>query len=681
MKKILYSLTFALCFTNFQTKSMDNALLFKENDLIQFDKFTALQVESATQLVMEDVKKYIAEIAAVDNSKRTFENTMVRYDDMQQRLSSLTNIIYLMAYTHPDDSLREVCQKNIEVLSKFNNEVNLNEELYKAVKAYSTTNEAKKLTGYKKKALEDMLIFYHLQGFDLSADKRKELKVILDSISTLSLQFSANIAACKDYLEVTEDEIKGLPEDYKKARLQENGKYKIELNHPSVVPFMELSESDDARKRLSILYSNRAADKNLDILQAVLKERKKCARLLGYASAADYIIADNMAKNAATVWDFENSLYNKIKPKALKDYQQLLDRKKLDNPEATKINPWETAYLRNKVLKEQYNVDRQLVKQYFEVNNVIQGILTICKTLYQVSFEEVQGASVWAPGVKLFEMKEGTKVVGRIYLDLYPRPDKYSHFACFGMINGKKTTNGYQIPTAALVCNFPQATADMPGFMSHDDVETFFHEFGHMMHFVMSRSDLSFQAGISNTHEFVEVPSQMFENWAWNYQSLCLFAKHYKTGEVLPKALYDKMLSARNLCSGMDALRQLQYGMLDLTYHDKYDPDGTQTTTDAMIELNNKVSLFEYVPGTHMQASFDHLMGYGAGYYGYMWSKVYAEDLFSVFEKEGVLNPSTGLKYKNEVISKGSTVNEMDIVKKFLGREPNQDAFFKSLGL
>lgn len=681
MKKILYSLTFALCFTNFQTKSMDNALLFKDNDLIQFDKVTSAQVESATKDVMEDVKKYIAEIAAVDNTKRTFENTMVRYDDMQQRLSSLTNVIYLMAYTHPDDSLREICQKNIEVLSKFGNEVNLSEELYKAVKAYSTTDEAKKLTGYKKKALEDMLIFYHLQGFDLTADKRKELKVILDSVSTLSLQFSANIAACKDFLEVTEDEIKGLPEDYKKARLQENGKYKIELNHPSVVPFMELSESDDARKRLSILYSNRAADKNLDVLQKVLIERKKTAQILGFSTAADYIIADNMAKNAATVWDFENSLYNKIKPKALKDYQQLLDRKKQTEPSATKINPWESGYMRNKVLKEQYDVDKDSVRQYFEVNNVIQGILSICHTLYNVSFEEVKGASVWASGVKLFEMKEGAKVVGRIYLDLYPRPNKYSHFACFGMINGKKTANGYQIPTATLVCNFPEATVDMPGLMSHDDVETFFHEFGHMMHFVNSKSDLSMQAGISNTHEFVEVPSQMFENWAWNYQSLCLFAKHYKTGEILPKALYDKMLSARNLCSGLDAIRQLQYGMLDLTYHDKYDPEGTQSTTDVLIELNNKVSLFDYVPGTHMQASFDHLMGYAAGYYGYMWSKVYAEDLFSVFEKDGILNPTTGLKYKNEVISKGSTVNEMDIVKKFLGREPNQDAFFKSLGL
>jgi thimet oligopeptidase len=661
----------------------DNILLFQVNDLIKFDKLDTAQIKNATQFVIENSKKQIDKISQIEVGKRNFTNTMAAYDDLYSSLNSVTSIIYLMAYTHPDSAIRSKSQECIEILSKFDNELNLNEDLYRATSEYSKTEEAKKLIGFKKKFLDERMKFYALNGFNLPKEKRDELKIIFDSTSSIGLEFSANIAAVKDYIEVTEEEIKGLPDDYRNDHKLDNGKYKIDLSYPSFVPFMQLSENDEARRKLSFLYLNRATDKNLPLLQKLLTEREKAAKILGFKTAAEYMVAENMAKTPDKIWDFENSLLVKVKPKAEADYKELLElkQKTKKNAKDTIINSWEYQYLLNKQLKEKYSVDQQKVKEYFEVNNVIKGILLICSKLYNVEFKEVPNAPAWHSDVKLFEMTSNGNLLARIYLDLYPRDDKYGHYACFGMIHGKQKDSAYQVPTAALVCNFPKATKDMPGLLSHDNVTTFFHEFGHMMHFVFSRSELATQSGITNTHEFVEVPSQFFENWAWNYESLKLFAKHYKTGKVLPVELHKKMWDARNLCSGIDANRQIFYGMLDMTYHDKYIPEGTTTTTEALKELQNKVSIFKYVEGTHMQASFDHLVGYGAGYYGYMWSKVYAEDLFSVFEKEGILNTKTGNRFRDEIISKGSTMDEMEMMKIFLKRDPNQDAFLKSMGL
>jgi thimet oligopeptidase len=668
---------------NESTASSRNPLLFKTNEIVRFDLLTKENVKEATDSIIQQSRKEVEAISKIAPASRTFNNTMRAFDHMYHNFYNVFNAVYLMAYTHPDSEIREQCNSSTDILSRFDNELALNDSLYNAVKEYSLTEEAKSLKGYQKKFLDDRLKFYALNGFNLPKEKRDELKVIFDSITTIGIEFSTNIASVKDYLELEEYELDGLPEDYKKEHRMDNGKYKIDLTYPSIVPFFQLATNENARKKLLLLNLNKAADKNLDLLEKLIRERTKAAKILGFNTAAEYIIADNMAKTPSNVWNFEYSLLDKIKPKVDSDYAELLEikRKYTGNPNENVINEWEYSFYTHKLLKEKYNVDNQEIKEYFEVNNVIDGILKICHQLYNVSFKEVKNAPVWHSDVKLFEMVKDNKVVGKIYLDLYPRDDKYKHYACFGLFNGASIGKEYQIPTATLVCNFPRPTSEMPGLLTHDDVVTFFHEFGHMMHFVLSHSELSLQSGISNTHEFVEVPSQFFENWPWNYDALKLFAKHYKTGKALPKELFDKMLAAKNVGSGIDANRQIFYGILDLTYHDKYNPDKGSSTTEILKDLQNKIGVFKYTEGTHMQASFDHLVGYGAGYYGYMWSLVYAEDLFSVFEKEGVLNPETGKRFKEMVLSKGSTEDEMEIMRNFLQREPNQDAFLKSLGL
>jgi len=278
-------------------------------------------------------------------------------------------------------------------------------------------------------------------------------------------------------------------------------------------------------------------------------------------------------------------------------------------------------------------------------------------------------------------VKQDGKIISRFYIDLYPRPNKYSHAACFPMIGSKETENGPQLPTATLVCNFPAPTADMPSLLPHGDVETFFHEFGHVLHSVLTKTKLSSQSGTSVSRDFVEAPSQIFENWTWDYESLKLFAKHYKTGEVLPKELFDKMLAAKNVGSGLANTQQVYYGIFDFTLHDKYDPTSSQPVVEVMKELQNKITLYPYLEGTQMFASFGHLMGYAAGYYSYLWALVYADDMFSIFDKNGIMDKATGLKYRDIILANGSSRDELEMVVEFLGRQPSQDAFFKAIGL
>jgi thimet oligopeptidase len=249
------------------------------------------------------------------------------------------------------------------------------------------------------------------------------------------------------------------------------------------------------------------------------------------------------------------------------------------------------------------------------------------------------------------------------------------------MIKGKETINGYQMPVASLVCNFPMPTENQPSLLPHSDVVTFFHEFGHVLHNVLTRAELASFSGTSVARDFVEAPSQIFENWVWNYESLKLFAKHYKTGEVLPKELYDKMYSAKNAGSGLATLQQIFYGLIDMTLHDKYDPNSNISTTEVVKKLQNEVTLYPYLEGTNMQSAFGHLMGYAAGYYGYLWANVYAHDMFSVFEKNGIMDKETGRQYRDIILARGGTEDEIKLVKEFLKREPNQEAFLKSLGL
>jgi len=663
--------------------TMQNPFFTEHNQEIDFKIITKDHVTEATKLAVEISKSDLQKIYAIDSSQRTFENTMLALDNMYNRLFKVNEIISLLAYVHPNDDIRNECLASITEVGKFFNEIALSDDLYLAVKKFAETDEAKNLQTHRKKYLKETIEEFERNGFALPKEKRDELKIIQDKISDLGIQFESNISSYQDSLIVTEEQINGLPEDFKKEHKTTDGNYKITLEYPSFIPFMKYSTSDEARKELSKKYKNKAADKNLEVLKQILIEREKMAKLLGFGTFAEYCTVNRMAKNPKNVWEFENALQEKVKEKAVIDYAELVETKRSYKNDNTlnSIESWEASFYDNILLEKKYLLDNQKLKEYFEVDHVIDGLFQITQHIYGLTFVEIKNPNVWHNDVRYFEIKENNKTIARFYLDLYPRPNKYGHAAMFGMIPGKKIGDEYQMPTASLVCNFPKATSDSPALMLHDDVVTFFHEFGHLMHDLLTQSELSAQSGTNVARDFVEMPSQIFENWAWDYEALKLFAKHYKTNEVLPIELHDKMIASRNVGSGLQVLQQIFYGTLDLTYHDKYDPNGSKSTTDVVKELQNRITLYKYQDDTYFEAGFGHLNGYGAGYYSYLWAKVFSEDMFSVFQENGVMDKETGLRLRKTVLERGSTVDELEIVKEFLGREPSQDAFLKSIGL
>ena len=662
---------------------MGNPLFYEFNQCMKLGEISSQQMADSAKYTIEQSRLRLQQIVGVKDGERTFKNTMSALDELADKLSEVVNVIYLLAYTHPDAETRNTAQQVVVDIEKFMNELWLDEQLYAAVKAYSGSDEAQHLAPNRARYLKETVQSFERNGFALPKAGRDQLKGMKDALADLTLQFESNIADVTDCLLVDEAEIEGLPEDYKKARLQADGRYKISLESPSYVPFMKLSVSESARKQLYILYNNRAADQNLSLLLEVLKLRKEMASLLGFSSYAAYSLEDMMAKTSDRVWKFERELAETVKAKALKDYDELLAMKReyTGDPASALVNPWEASFFNNVLLKEKYQVDNEKVKEYFELNKVMDGLFQINEQLFGIRFQEVEQASVYHPDVRYFAVLRDGQPMAHFYLDLYPRENKYSHAACFGLINGRQTEQGYKQPVAALVCNFPKPTDERPSLLTHGDVTTFFHEFGHLMHDLLTDAELSGQAGTSVARDFVETPSQLAEKWAWDYDALKLFASHFETGEPFPRELFDRMWDSQNVGSGIFVLQQIYYGMLDMNLHHTFDPYGTETTKDVARRLQTEVTLYPYVEETNFEASFGHLMGYSAGYYSYLWALVYAEDVFSVFEQQGILNSEVGRRYWSDILKNGGSRDEMGMVTAFLGREPNQEAFLKSLGL
>ena len=665
-------------------RPLSNPLVVGFNETHDFNSVRPGHIKRATQYVLEEADLILASILEIENAERSFDNTMLPIDDLYAVIESVWSPGYLMGSTHMNKKIRDEGLASSQKIQKYLTDLSLNEKLYSAVVAYSRTKEAQQLTGFKKKFLDDSILDYKRSGFGLPKEKRDKVKKIFNELSDLGLDFSKNIADFQDTLFVSEVEIMGLPENYKKERLQKNGTYAIDMSYPSYVPFMDYSTSDEARKALKYKYNNRAVEANLDVLNNILSKRRDLVSVLGYETYADYRTDDRMAKNPDNVWNFENDLIEQLRPKGKQDINEMLKIKSnRTSEEASTIYVWEAGFYEQLLLKEKYSLDGEEVRQYFEFNNVTEGLFTIYQKLFNVKFKKVDDPSVWHEDVLMYEVYDSDtkEMIGRFYLDMFPRANKYGHAAAFSVTMGKMTDDGYQLPSTALVCNFPKPSEYQPSLLTHDNVETYFHEFGHLVHGVLTQAPLMSHAGTSVARDFVEAPSQMLENWAWQKESLSLFAKHYKTGEVIPDELLDKMIAAKNVNSGTKALQQVYYGVLDFTLHDGFDPAGEQTTTDIVRELQNSITFYPYQDGTHMEAAFGHLNGYGAAYYGYKWSEVYAQDMFSIFENEGIMSSEQGMRYRKIILEKGGTVEPLDLVREFLGRESNSDAFLKSMGL
>jgi thimet oligopeptidase len=621
---------------------------------------------------IEMAKQAIGRMLAV-KGKRTIENTLKPYDDASNYLDMAGTQASLIENVHPDSNMRTTAEELSQKVSAYGTELSLDRRVYDALAAIDLSAADAETKYYVERELRD----FRLAGVDKDEATRNKIKSLRDELVKIGQDFDRNIRG--DVRTITVKDVKeldGLPEDFIASHKPgADGAIKIDINYPDYGPVMSYAKNADVRKRLYMEFNNRAYPQNMDVLNRMFAKRFELAQTLGYSNWADYITANKMAGSAKNVREFIDKIVDASGPKAQADYQVLLARKKKDVPAATTVDFWETGYWNESVRRSEYNFDSQSVRPYFPYDEVKQGVLDVTSKLFGVTFKAVPNAPVWDKSVECYEMYDGGKLAGRFYFDMHPRPNKYNHAAQFDIRTGLK---GQQIPEAALICNFPGGVAGDPGLMEHGDVETFFHEFGHLLHNMFAGNHPWVgTGGIRTEHDFVEAPSQMLEEWAWDPATLATFAKHYQTKEPIPATLVKQMRRAEEFGKGLMVRRQMVYADMSLSY---YNQDPTKLDTDKIMkELVAKYQPFPFVDGTHLQCAFGHLDGYSAVYYTYMWSLVIAKDMFSQFDKSNMLSPGVAKKYRDTVLAPGGSAPAAKLVENFLGRPFNFEAYQKWL--
>jgi thimet oligopeptidase len=641
---------------------------------------TPEQITAQCEAAVARAGKRLDDLASMSDGERSFTNTVVAFDYIQSDLETETSSETFLKYVSPDKAVRDAgheCETQVE---KYNVDIYTRPDLYQAIRGYAAKGEA--LSGADAKLLERTIEDFRRNGLDLPPLDRARYKLLKTHLVEMESTFSKNLNEVDDLLVVSRKELEGLPQDYiDRLERTEDGAFKVTLNYPDYFPFMRNARDEDARRRLDSLMKNRAYPDNVALLEEILDLRLRLAKMLGYTSHAQYVLVQRMAKDPQTVNAFLERMHDRLTQKAQPELARMADLKLKDDPQSKGIRSWDYFYYHNQLKKTLYAVDDEEVKAYFPLDKVTAGMFELYQHLLGVIFDEVVPAEAWHADVRQFEVRDAQSkaLIGHFYMDLFPREGKYKHAAAFTLVGGRAEPGGaYRHPVAAIVANFNPPGKDLPSLLKHGEVETYFHEFGHIMHQVLTQASYPRFAGTRVARDFVEAPSQMLENWVWEKDILRRISGHYRTGEPLPEDVLKRMVEAKNLDSGMRYLRQVFYATVDQTYHDsKLDTD----TSDTYRRLYNAITLAPLAPDTHPEASFGHLMGYAASYYGYMWSEVFAADMFSVFEKRGILDSDLGRRYRETILEPGGGRDEAELVRTFLGREPSEDAFLHSIGL
>lgn len=623
-----------------------------------------------TQLNMDRIAKAKAEIAKLKAVKgaRTVANTLVPYDEASRWLDMAGSQSSLIESVHPDSTVRAAAEKITQEVSAFGTEISLDRGVYDALAALPLKGLDDETTYYVTRELRD----FKLAGVDKDDATRAKIKGLREELVKVGQEFDRNIRDDVRTIKVKPADLGGLPKDFTDShKAGADGMVTLNTTYPDYVPTLNYCTNDDVRRRLYVEYQNRAYPKNMDVLRKMMDLRYQIAVASGFTNWADYITANKMSGSAKTVRDFIDKIVAASGPAQTRDYEQLLNRKKQDNPAATAVSMWENNYYQELVRRSDYNFDSQSIRPYLPYDEVEAGILRVASTLFGVTFKPVPNAPVWHPSVKCFEVVENGTTVGRIYLDMHPRPNKYNHAAQFDVRTG---IAGKQIPEAALVCNLPGGEKGDPGLCEIADVNTFFHEFGHLMHSQLGgHRKWCGTSGIRTEHDFVEAPSQMLEEWMLDAKTLQTFAKHYQTGEVVPTEMVARMKRANDFAKGLQVRRQMVYADYSLSI---YDQEPSKVDLDGLMkDLVTRYQPFPYVDDTHFACSFGHLDGYSAVYYTYMWSLVIAKDMFSAFNKDNLLDPTIAAKYRKAVLEAGGSKPAARMVEDFLGRPFNFNAY------
>jgi thimet oligopeptidase len=628
----------------------------------------------------------IQQIIDIPDGERTFQNTVGALDDTIARLTIELLFPQVLAVLSPNAEERDYGNKVEAAFNEWAIQLNLNEDLYRAIKAYADTDPP--LAGEKKRLLFFIMRDYRRAGMDLPPEKREELKRVQLELSDLSIEFNRNALEDETTVLLTPEELAGMPEDFLAEQEMSAGLYLIGLDGPTTMKIWTLCPNETARRKIWVAYKRQGGEKNVRVLQQILKLRAKEADLLGYRHAADYRTEILMTKNADTVQAFYDRLRPLVRRKSDLDFAMLRDLKRRDTGDADAgFYAWDYWYYAAMMQKEKYAVDMEVIRQYFPLQQVLDGLFGISSTLFGIEFrdetEQAKGEGIyfWHPDVRFWRVydEESGQLLGELYTDLHPRPNKRDGAFQWGFIPRKMWPDGsITRPRAVVQCNFTKPTAEKPSLLTHDEVTTLFHEFGHYLQSVLTETTT---IGCENVErDFVEVPSQLYEEWCWDRDTLRDFARHYETGQPLPDELLEGMLAARQFASGMLAERQFYYGLVDQAYHRVGVGEDIDTTAIGL-RLQDEVEQYDGVEGTYFEAGFTHLTNYIASYYGYQWSLVYACDCFEKFKEMGVMNPQAGMRFRKAILARGGTVDGMDMLRDFLGREPKMDAYLAHLGL
>ena len=634
-----------------------------------------LGAETLEKEVAEHLKKAQTALDAVlsVSGTRTVENTLEPLNRLSIELSAAGSKAGLMENVHPDEAVRQAAEKASQEVSAFVTELSLNRQLYDALAALDVSSEDAQTQRLHERQIRD----YRRSGVDKDEATRNKIKALREELVEISQEFSRNIRDGQRSIKLDNAaDLKGLPQDFIDGhRPGEDGKIEVNTTYPDYIPILQYAENADVRRRLHYEFNNRGYPENKEVFSRLLGKRYELAQTLGYENYAAYITEDKMSKTPDRVEDFIGQLDDATTTRARQDYNMLLSRKQKDDPSATEVFDWEKSYYSELVKEEQFDFDSQVFRAYFNYPEVKAGILGLCSELFGVTFKKIADAPTWHPDVEHYEMFEDGKLKGRFYLDMHPRDGKYSHAAQFPLQTGVR---GVQEPQAVLVCNFPKPDENGLGLMSHDQVETFLHEFGHLLHTLFGgHHRWADQSGIATEWDFVEAPSQMLEEWSMDASTLRTFAKHHETGEMLPAELVEKLRRSKDFGNGIYVKQQNFYSAVSLN---AYNQHPSKVDMDTLIpELQAKYSAFSYIDGTHMYTSFGHLDGYSAMYYTYMWSLVIAKDLFSKFDSNDMLNREIATEYKNKVLAPGGTKDAEDLIKDFLGRSYGFDSFARWL--
>ncbi len=658
------------------------------NDIVELFPSTPYAISTRTNDAIAVAKKSLDAIVELPDDQRTYANTAHMLDLVcaLSELAVLSNIIATLEMVHPDEQMRTAANETVQKINNFFiDNISKNKALYKAVKAYVEGNaQQEQLTDEQWYYLKDLIRDFERSGLNLPDAELNKVAELAKELAKLSQDFEVNIATDNRTITVKEDALLGLGQDFIKGlKRTDNGDYILGVDYPTYYYVIEHCSVADTRKKLFTLFHNRAYPANDRILKEVIAKRDEMAHLLGFKSFAHLNLDNSMVETPERAEQFLDDLIARVNKKVDQEFanltQELPDGVKLSAD--GKMEPWDREYLKASYKKKKYTLDERVITDYFPMEKTIQGLLDIYHQFLSINFKEVAVCGLWHEDVRMVEVTDASgQLLGYFLLDLYPRDNKYSHACHITQIPSTfAPDDSKQVALSLLIMNFPKATADKPALLRRDDVKTFFHEFGHGIHALLGRTHVASLAGTSVKRDFVELPSQMLEEWLYDAAILKKVSSHYKTGQPLPDDLIAKIQQLKQFDSGDWTQRQAYLSKYSLAcYGPGATKDPNQLTDQLYSRIRTHVALS---PDDHHYAGFGHLMGYAASYYGYLWSKVYALDMFYEIKKHGLLNPEIGAKYVHDVIGKGGSEDPMDLLVAFLNRQPSSDAFFKDLGI